>query len=73
MLLASPQREQSLFPIIKFKANDFQAVSDLRIVHSGSGGEILDIDWFHNYCGIKLVRQASEIERNNDMLAYCEY
>ena len=36
----------------------FVLVSDLRIIPSGSGGEILDLDWFLNYRGINSVRQV---------------
>ena len=39
----------------------------MRIVPLGSGGAILDLDWFLNYCDIKLVRQASETEGNYDL------
>ena len=36
--------------------------SDMRIVPLGSGGAILDLDWFLNYRDIKLARKGSEIE-----------
>ena len=41
--------------------------ADLRIVSLGSGGAILNLDWFLNYRDIKLVGEVSEIERNHDM------
>jgi hypothetical protein len=41
----------------------------MRIGLSGSGGAILDLDWFLNYCDIKLVIQASEIEGKNELRA----
>ena len=47
--------------------------ADLRIVPYGSGGAIWYLDWFLNYCDIKLARQASEIQRNDDLLAYCKH
>ena len=47
-------------------------VTDMRIVPLGSEGTILDLDWFINYRYIKLVRKASEIERNDDLRAYCK-
>jgi hypothetical protein len=36
--------------------------ADMRIMPSGSGSEILDLDWFLIYRDIKLVIQASKIE-----------
>jgi hypothetical protein len=36
--------------------------ADMRIMPTGSGGGILDLDWFLVYRDIKLVIQLSEIE-----------
>jgi hypothetical protein len=47
--------------------------TDMRIVPLGSGGAILDLDWFLNYCDIKLVIQASEIEEKDDLSAYAKH
>jgi hypothetical protein len=44
--------------------------TDTRIVPLGSGGAILDLDWFLNYRDIKLVIQSSDIEGKDDCLAY---
>jgi hypothetical protein len=41
----------------------------MRIVNSGSGGTIFDFNWFLNYCDIKLIIQATEIEGKDDLLA----
>jgi hypothetical protein len=38
----------------------------------GSGGAILDDDWFLNFRDIKFLRKALEIERNDGMLAHSE-
>jgi hypothetical protein len=46
---------------------------DMRIVPLGSGGRILDLDWFLKYCEIKLVIQMSEKERKDDLLAYFKH
>ena len=46
---------------------------DMRIVPMVSGGAMLDLDWFLNYCDIKLVRKASAIEFKDDLLAYCKH
>ena len=35
--------------------------ADMRTVLLGSGGAILDFEWFLNYRDIKLIRQASKI------------
>jgi hypothetical protein len=48
-------------------------VPDMRIVPLGSGGAILDLDWFLNYCDIKLVIHASEIEGKDDLSAYAKH
>ena len=45
----------------------------MRIVHMGSGGTVLDLDWFLNYSDTKLVIQESEIEGKDDLLAYCKH
>jgi hypothetical protein len=42
------------------------------IVPLGSRGAILDLDWFLNYHDIKLVRQGSDIEQKDDLLAFCK-
>ena len=44
----------------------------MGIVRLGSGGAILDLDWFLNYRDIKLAILAEEIEGNYDLLAYCK-
>ena len=44
-------------------------IPDMRIVPLGSGGAILDLDWFLNWRDIKLVIQPTERERNDDLLA----
>ena len=44
--------------------------SDMRISLLGSGGSILDFDWFFNYHDTELVIQASEIELKDDLSAY---
>jgi hypothetical protein len=38
----------------------------MRIVPLGSGGAILDLDWFLNYRDIKLAIQVSEMEGKDD-------
>jgi hypothetical protein len=43
--------------------------TDMKIVLSGSGGAVLNLDWFLNYHDIKLVRKASEKGRKDDFLA----
>ena len=43
--------------------------TNMRIVCLGSGGTILDLDWFLNYRGAKLAIHASQIEGKNDLLA----
>jgi hypothetical protein len=48
-------------------------MADMRSVPSGSGGAILDLDWFLNYRDIKLVIQASEIEGKDDLSAYAKH
>jgi hypothetical protein len=45
----------------------------MRIVPLGSGGGILDLDWFLKYWEIKLIIQMSEIEGNDDLLAYFKH
>ena len=45
----------------------------MRIVLLGSGGGILDLDWFLNNSDIKLVIQAYEIKGKDDMLANCQH
>jgi hypothetical protein len=47
--------------------------SDIRIVPLGSGGVILDLDWFLNYRVTNLVIQEFKIERKDDLLAYCKH
>ena len=47
--------------------------ADMRIVPMGSGGAILDLDWFLNYHDIKLVIKASEIEGKIVLLTYCTH
>ena len=45
-------------------------VTHMRIVPLGSGGKILDLDWFLKYRDTKLVIQTSKIEGKDDLLAY---
>ena len=42
--------------------------TDMRIVPLGSGGTILDLDWFLNYRYTKLAIQPSEITGKDDLL-----
>ena len=42
--------------------------TDMRFVPLGSGGAILELEWFLNYHDIKLVIQASAIEGNIGLL-----
>ena len=45
----------------------------MRIVPFGSGGGILDLDWFLKYWEITLVIPMSEIEGKDDLLAYFKH
>jgi hypothetical protein len=47
--------------------------TDMRIVPLGSGGGILDLDWFLKYWEIRLVIKMSEIEGKDDLLAYFKH
>jgi hypothetical protein len=52
------------------KAAIFMLPADMIIVPLGSGGRILDLDWFLSYQYTKLVLQMSEIVGKGDMLAF---
>ena len=41
--------------------------ADMKMLALGSVGDILDLDWFLNYHGTKLVVQASEILGKDDL------
>ena len=45
----------------------------MRIVPFGSGGGILDLNWFLKYWEITLVIPMSEIEGKDDLLAYFKH
>ena len=45
----------------------------MRIVPFGSGGGILDLDWFLKNSEITLVIPMSEIEGKDDLLAYFKH
>jgi hypothetical protein len=47
--------------------------TDMRIVSLGSGGAILDLNWFLSYGDTRLVKQALEIEGKDDLLPYCKH
>jgi hypothetical protein len=45
----------------------------MRIVPLGSGGVLLDLEWFLNQQDIKLVIKERELEGKDDLLAYCKH
>jgi hypothetical protein len=49
----------------------YELTPDMRIVPLGSGGAILDLEWFLNHQDIKLVIKERELEGKDDLLAYC--
>jgi hypothetical protein len=42
-------------------------------VPMGSGGAILDLEWFLNHQDIKLVIKERELEGKDDLLAYYKH
>ena len=47
--------------------------SDMRIRSFGSGGKILNLDWFLNYGDTKLVIQSTETEGRDVLSAFCKH